>query len=286
MTVFRRRFLATVGAVTGVGGVCGCVGHPSADGAHGPLSVTFERLQPGVGIARTDDIVVVGGDGIQYLYLIAEATGGDPPSRANLAFRFDGAGYQAADPTGRWGDPLYRTTVDEGPPPYDADRGRGWLCFELPDSGDPVDAALVGPNDEWVPEGLPRSRLASPSPPLSLSWSVPDSVTDGDEDPDANASTDPTVPMEFSVTNGGEHDGRFVAGLNRTGFVNTAIGLINRRIPAGEAVSWTRHEAVTHVDLGGDDPVAEYDLEWTGARLRRRVRLVSSSGTATQTPSN
>jgi hypothetical protein len=96
---------------------------------------------------------------------------------------------------------------------------------------------------------------------------------------------DPTVG--FTVANEGAHDGRFVAGLNRSG-PQTAIlpvAAISRRVPAGETVTWsvTDDEFMRGPgsdELGDGEPDLSYKLHWPGGRRTEGVRVVESADVA------
>lgn len=241
------------------------------------LAVQPERLQPGVVVLAIDSLGVVGDD-LQFLYLSVEATAdgggsraGDPPERSDLAFRFDGETYAPGrSEAGNDQVQLYRASgSDTGR--YDAESGSGWVLFELPATGDASDAALTWETTVWEPSPALRSRLAKPSPSLSLDWSVPATPTPGE------------TPMEFSVTNESDRDGRFVAGLDESGIrtARSPVEAFSRRVPAGETVRWeTVHEnGVTADSDAVDDGESDgtYVLSWTGGRRERTVRFVPES---------
>lgn len=232
------------------------------------VQVAFERLQPGVGVARHDDIVIRGGSGTQYLYLSVAVDAGDPPPRPEFAFRFGGSSYAPVDPNDVGEFRLARTASDAYPDPYTRERGEGWLLFEIPATGDAVGAALTVWDREWTPENLPRDRVESPLPTLSTEWQAPATTTYGSDG-------EATVELEFAVTNTGAHDGQFVAALNRSDFVNTSVGLVTEEIPAGETVRWTVADTISYIDsLAGDSPEAEYTLQLVGERRERKIDLV------------
>ena len=278
----RRRVLASIGA--GVGGLAGCLGGPGAESRAGSpatapsgstgtprpddvaLSVSLDRLQPGVvTMTAPDSIGVRDADGKQYCYLRLEVSAGTAPARDDLAFRFDSEEY------GPFEDDRHRLwrAREEENDRYDAERGAAWLLFSLPDSGDASDAALTWADGEWRPGERLRRRLASPPPPLSLSWSVPETVPAGSE---------PTI--DFEATNDGDLPARFVAGLNRIGprVAYAPILALSRRIPPGETVAW---EVTDSYDVGSpgteqagdDEPDMTYSLDWTGETRKRDVRV-------------
>ncbi|WP_136688505.1 COG1361 family protein [Halorhabdus amylolytica] len=237
-------------------------------GGDAQLSVTVERLQPAVvEMGTPDSLTVTGGEGTQYLYLRIEVTEGSAPARGDLEFRLAGErhGLRPAEQTfGLW------RAYNHGDERYDADRGSGWVLFELPETDDASDAALVWPGGEWQPDAELRDRLASPAPSLSVEWSVSETVTPGAE---------PTI--EFTVTNEGAIDGLFVAALNRTGGGSAYMPVagIRKPIPAGETVSWTVTDtydvrAPPEEELGDGEPDMEYKLRQLDGRETREVEIV------------
>ncbi|WP_135663904.1 hypothetical protein [Halorhabdus rudnickae] len=241
---------------------------PTTGEGNGRLSVTVERHQPAVvELTNPDSIGLTGGEKTQYLYLWVEVTEGDPPMREDLAFRLAGDRHElrpAEQPFRLWR--AYNHSEER----YDAKRGSGWVLFELPETDDASDAALVWPGGEWQPDPDLRTRLASPFPSLSVEWSVPETVTPGME-----------PAIEFTVTNEGERDGRFVAALNRTGggIAYMPVAAIRKSIPAGETVSWTVTDtyavrAPPEEEMGDGQPDMEYKLRQLGGRETREVRIV------------
>jgi hypothetical protein len=230
------------------------------------ISVAFETLQPAV-LQLYTDAYGVATDG-QYLFVRATDSGDTtPPARTDVEFRFAGEAYSPADADGA--RDLYRLYEDRDGR-YDADSGRGWLLFRLPETGDASDAALVWPGGEWRPPTGVRQRLAAPAPTLSVEWSVPETVT---------RSSEPA--MEFSVENAGDVPGRFVAGVNRRGpqIAVAPVVRASRLVPAGETVTWRVSDRFDvrspgEEALGDGQPDLTYDLVWAGGQLDREVRVV------------
>lgn len=281
----RRRFLAVCGA----GLLAGCLGESAGDtpddagdqespngdtpegddgtdtgGAGGDgigLSVSVEKLQPAlVAMSTPDSIGVYSADRTQYLFLQLAVERGEPPARSELSFRFDGDEYdplEADGPRDLWR--LY--DGEEGR--YDADSGEGWVCFPLPATGAPEGAGLTWADNVWVPSPDIRARLAAESPPLSVEWSAPDTVEVGE-----------TPAVEVSVTNEGDHDGRFVGALNRTGpaVAYTPVTATSRLLPAGETEMWTLE--TDRLDPGGTFD-ATYHLHWPDGHGQRTVEVVA-----------
>jgi hypothetical protein len=270
----RRQVLSLCGV--GLAGLAGCQSGSDEPGPTetptgtvtqtptGPeLSVRVESLQPAT-IGLNVDALTVGGSG-QFLYLALSVTDGDPPARSDLTFRFDGREHSPVEPDPR---DLYRAYTDDESVYKD---GQGWTLFELPEAGDASDAALVWPGGEWQPGDQLRARLSAPEPPLSLSWTVPDTVVAGSQ---------PT--LEFAVTNDGDHVGQFVGGLNRKGWEYAYIPLeaIRKPIPAGETTSWTVLDengisASRYSDSGENE--FTYQLAWTGGGRHETVQVVEES---------
>lgn len=267
----RRRALlgGCAGALVGLAGCQSAdseAGHTTtATTAERPLSVSLLSLQPVVVSLQTADSLGVSGTDRQFLFLDVTATDGDAPAVADLHFRFDGTETSPYDPDSpNWSD------YNPGETQYSTDSDGGWVGFELPATGDAGAAALTWPGGEWTPDAALRERLADPAPALSLEWSVPETAPVGGS---------PT--LDFTVTNEGSLDGRFVAALTRFGprLTSIPIGGISRRIPAGETVSFAVEErfsleASESDEVGDDDPDFSYVLEWAGGSSRRAVRLV------------
>lgn len=234
------------------------------------MSVEVDRLQPSVVTLGIDSISAVGAEK-QYLFLHVDVTDGDPPQRSAFGFRFGGERYSPG-----WNGDGQLWRAGETDDRYDAGTGSGWLVFALPESGNADDAALVLGRREWPVDEATRERLAEPAPPLTLEWNVPETPTPGQ------------TPIGFTVTNEGDYDTRFVAGLNETN-VRTAyspIQAFSRLIPAGETVSWevTHDNGTPPGDPNVDDgePDGTYVLSWTNGRLEQEVRFVSESESSSE----
>lgn len=271
----RRALLASGGALLG-SAFAGCLGD-SGDGtatttgttgstgtteSHGTtddtpttsqfdveLDVELELHQPNVVVLGIDSLGLRP-DGYQYLFYRVDVTGGVPPERTDFGFRYGGQVYSpGVDTSGT----LWREERSDDR--YTADRGEGWLVFELPAALDAEHAAFALGSEEWPVSDTTRERLSRSEPPLAVDWELTD------EQPEDAAR------LEFSVTNEGEHDTRFVAAL--TGIVieaaSSPVAGFTREVPAGETVSWT----YTHE--GGDPFVpsteaesdSHYHLDWT-----------------------
>lgn len=239
------------------------------------LSVELDSLQPGVVTQRSaDSIGVESGDDTQYLYLDVAVEWGTAPAREDLRMRFDGREFAPSNrDRGLW------RAYTHGNSRYDAENGGGWLLFELPETGDASNVALVkadGPG-EWPIITLQSmnldGRLESRWPPLSLEWSVPDTVEPG---------TKPT--QSFTVTNEGDSDGTFVGALNRSGssIAMAPIAAITKVIPPGEPTTFEvtddrNVESPGDENMGDGDPDMRYDLHWTGQSRSQQIRVVESS---------
>jgi hypothetical protein len=216
------------------------------------LDVELERHQPGVLVMGVDS-VGVRSDGRQYLYYRVDVTDGVPPERTDFGFRH---GDRVVSPLYDLGSgaTLYRMSETDDPY-YSLGRGEGWLLFELRADRQSRHAAFALGSEEWPVDDAARQRLSQSEPPLTVDWGLAD-----DQPEDA-------ARLAFNVTNEGDVDTRFVAGLNGILIVgaHSPVAGFNREIPAGETVSWT----YTHD--GGDPYVASteeesdsyYNLEWT-----------------------
>lgn len=289
----RRQYLSVCGA--SIAGLAGCSGGPGSDDtpagpngsdeptatpgtadatstanptAGGPtLSVTPDRLQRAVvELTNPDSIGLRGGSDTQYLYLDVAVTAGEPPARSDLEFRFDGAQYDLGEVRQTFG--LYRA-YSSGDTRYDGERESGWLVFELPATGDASDAALVWSGGEWTPGQSLRERLGAEPPALSAEWSAPESVTDG---------TTPTI--EFTATNEGDIDSRFVAALNRKGggIAYIPVAAVSHLVPAGSTETWTLTDSRSADAGAGDDSTLTYLLGVPGESRRRENTVTVTTG--------
>ncbi|WP_181686881.1 hypothetical protein [Halorhabdus salina] len=105
---------------------------------------------------------------------------------------------------------------------------------------------------------------------MSVEWAAPETVTPG---------TEPEI--EFTVTNEGDIDGRFVAALNRTGggIAYMPVAAIQQLIPAGERVSWSVTDtydvrAPPADEIGDGETDLTYKLARIDDRLEQEVRIV------------
>lgn len=240
------------------------------------LSVELDSLQPAIVTKRSaDSIGVTSEEDTQYLYVDVTVESGAAPPRDGLRVRFDDREFAPSSrDLGLW------RAYNQGNSRYDAENGGGWLLFELPESGDASDVALVvaDGSGEWPIVSSPSvnfdGRLESQSPSLSLEWSVPDTVESG-----------ATPTLSFTVTNEGNHDGVFVGALNRSGpsvaMVPTAA--ISEVIPPGEPTTFEVTDSMGvqspgDENTGDGDADLSYDLYWTGQSRSRQIRVVEDSG--------
>lgn len=239
--VNRRSVLASAAAVLSAS--AGCLDGSRAGGAttttaSGPsLSVSFDRLQPGV-VVETADGPRVHGDGRQFLFCRVEVTDGDPPPRLDFALRLGGRVYSPGVDAGDLHPAMWPGD------PYDPASGAGWLVFDLPESWPAGHAALSLRGAEWPVGEAIRERLAADSPEIGVEWT-------------ANAADAGEVRHEFAVSNPGSRATRFVALVTVVEAPDSALAAFSRRVPAGETVSWT----ATTTDAG---PAASYRLAWPG----------------------
>lgn len=229
------------------------------------VDASVDRIQPSVAFMGIDSVGVVG-DGNQYVFYEVEVTDVDPPERSAFGFRYGGRVVSPGVETGS-GATLWRAS--ESSDRYTADRGAGWLVFELPAEIAAEHAGLTLGSQEWPVAGAVRDRLENPAPELSLDWQVPEGQPAG------------TSTIGFEVTNDGDRDTRFVGGVNavdiRVAYAPVAVE--NREIPAGETVAWE----ITHDNgrepgeesVGDGEPDGEYRLDWTQGERVQTVRFVA-----------
>jgi hypothetical protein len=241
---------------------------PTATPPETELTVEFETLQPALVELNTDYYQLIAEEDRQYLVLAVSVDSGAPPSRSDLAVRFDGAEHA----TRTWERIPARQSDGSGGDQYSAESGSGWVAFDLPETGDASDAALVWPGGEWRPDDQLRAQLSTPSPSLSLAeWRVPETVP-----------LDGTTAFEMAVRNDGDRTGWFVGGINAEGwYPHRPIACLSRRIPAGETVSWeVPGEAIELEDeawserVGDGETDIRYELIWPGGSEERPVRVV------------
>jgi hypothetical protein len=246
--VNRRSVLVSAAALLGAS--AGCLDGSRADGAttttaSGPsLSVSFDRLQPGV-VVETGDGPRIISDGRQYLFARVEVTDGDPPARLDFAFRLGGRVYSPGVDAGALHPAMWPGDR------YDPESGAGWLVFDLPVAGAAGHAALSLTGREWPVAEAIRERLAAAPPELSVEWT-------------ATAADAGEVQHEFAVSNPGSSDARFVGLVTVVEAPDSALAAFSRRVPAGETVSWT----ATTTDTG---PAASYRLAWPGGERMERA---------------
>lgn len=275
----RRRALLLCSA--GIAGVGGCLSGQRDDGtvpttersptaataSDTSLTVELDALQAGFVALDVDAYDVVSDPMSQYLFLNVSVDSGPAPSLSDFRFRFDGDGHPPVLPTD---DPWVHRQDDEGDG-YDA--GSGWVLFELPETGDASDAALVWPGGEWQPNGDLRGRLAAELPSLSLTeWVVPETVP-----------LDGRSTFAFTVHNESDRPGRFIGAINAEGWMpHRPVTIASRRVPPNGSESWdVSGEEITLVEeslsesVGDGAPDITYELAWTGGHRDRQVRVVA-----------
>lgn len=292
----RRR--ALLGSAAGLlsAGLAGCLGDPGGSGTtsspgttstdpgtteyHGTdddlaetttfeasVSVELERLQPAVLVMGIDS-VGVRSEGSQYLYYRVDVTDGDPPERTAFGFRYGG---QVVSPGLDLGDGPTLWRDSETDDRYTAERGEGWLVFELPADQAATHAALALGNEEWPVGDAVRERLEAPAPELDLDWDVP-------EEQPAGEST-----LGFTVTNDSDLDTWFVGGLNAIEIraAHSPVAGVRREVPAGETVSWeVTHDNGREPDddsVGDGEPDGTYALDWAQGDLDQEVYFVAET---------
>lgn len=276
----RRQFLLSSGG--GIAGLAGCLSErrdgdtvATTDGSPTPtttsqdtgLPVEFSALQPGFIELDVDAYEMVSNPTSQYLFLNVSLNGDTTPSLSDFRFRFDGDEHPPTTPTE---DPWVHRRDEEGDS-YNS--GSGWVLFELPETGDVSDAALVWPGGEWQPNETLRARLGAELPSLSLGeWVVPETVP-----------LDSRSTFEFTVHNESDYAGRFIGAINAEGWMpHRPVTIMSRRIPPNESESWgVSGEEITLVEeslsesVGDGEPDITYELVWTGGNRDRQVSVVA-----------
>ncbi len=279
----RRAVLSLCGA--GLAGLAGCPSRrdggrdaPTGDTSTTPtttatpreteLRVELDALQPALVELNTDYYQLAAESDRQYLVLAVSVVSGPPPPRSALAFRFDGAAHAPRT----WERIPARQSDGSGGEQYSSENGSGWVVFDVPETGDASDAALVWPDGEWRPDDRLREQLATPLPALSLAeWRGPET-----------APLDSTTAFELAVRNGGPRPGWFVGGINAEGwYPRRPVAHVSRRIPPGETVAWeVPGEEIELEDEGWSERVGDgeadiqYELVWPDGDERASVRVV------------
>ena len=245
---------------------------PTATPPDTEVRVTFDAPQPAVVELDVDYLRMVSPTDHQYPYLDVSVTSGTPPSLPDFGVRFGGVVYRpmlvgenrtSYRGMNSSGERHYGRGGDEG--------GSGWVLFESPATGHASDAILIWPGGEWVPDEEVRRQLAAPSPSLSLGeWSVPEAIP-----------LDSRSTFDRRVRNESDHAGRFVGGINASGWApHRPITLVSRRIPPYESKSWggtgEEIEPVTEGlsnRVGDGEANMEYALVCTDGNQSRAVRV-------------
>lgn len=239
------------------------------------LSAELDSLQPAIVTQQSEDSIdVESAENTQYLYLHVTVNSGTAPARENFRVTFDESEFGPVNQDRQ----LWRAH-NHGNSRYDAENGGGWLLVPLPETGDASDIAVTTADGSGAwPIGSLASmdfdgRLESKSPPLSLEWSVPDTVEPG-----------ATPTLSFTVTNEGNQDGMFVAALNRSGpsIAMAPIAAIREMIPPGEPTTFEIRDNLAvenpgNANTGDGDPDMRYDLHWTGGSRSQQIRVAESS---------
>jgi len=224
--------------------LAGCAGGRRADGptpvAEQP-GVAFDALQPAVVELFVDAYEFVSTRDSQYLFVFNTDAVGDAPR-----FRFDGTDH---DPGVDTSYDLVRAPSAFGVPVEIPD----WTVFELPETGDGSDAALVGSDGEWRPGDALKERLSAPLPSLDVTdFTGPSSVPAGD-----------SPPFSVTVSNESEYEGRFLAVL-RPQYGLTTGQLVSRSVAAGATVTLeaTVDAVGTPTPGRGQGNALRYELDW------------------------
>ncbi|WP_440989638.1 hypothetical protein [Haloarchaeobius baliensis] len=281
----RRALLSTSGVV--LAGLAGCLSEssdddepandttnstdtptdaPTTEPPRSAVTVSLESYQPAIIQLATDSIHTASEAGA-YLFLSVDASeADDPPSRSDFAFELDGTSHSPVKPDERR---LWRQYSEDGS--YGGENATGWLLFELPEAAAAEDARVTWPDGEWRPGESLRTRLAAEYPPMSMEFSVPETVPNGEH---------PMVTI--TVQNEGAVDARFVAGLNRVGprIAYTPVAAPSFVVPAGGSETWehTGDYDTTRLqddELGDGQHDVTYHLDSVLGRESRDVSYVS-----------
>ncbi|WP_330632708.1 COG1361 family protein [Halocatena halophila] len=229
----------------------------------GPISLL--ALQPALVKIDTDVARFSGGNSTQYLYLHFEFTDKKPPAHEDLTFQFDGESHEPIAKT--------HSILNSYGAQYTRRRGKGWVLFELPASGDGNNAGLCWPNGEWTPSSQLQNRLAMPHPSLSADVSIEETIAPGSV---------PTITVE--VTNEGSIAGRFVGALSRSGPEATAmpVGEVTELVPAGESKTIEVTESNESFDVSADqrndgERDLSYEFTYDGNKITQSVRITTDN---------
>ena len=244
----RRTLLATSGtALAGLAG-CGSRQRPDSQTATDAtrtdsLALELDALQPAVVELFVDAYELVARPNSQYLFLTGPAVDGE-----DRRFRFDGERYEPGV------DIDYCVATPDVP---GCAQNPPWLLFELPETGDASDAALLAPEGQWQPDDGLRARLSTPlaSPQL----------TSFELDADVAAGTAPTFSL--SARNDSADDAWFVGALNRLDAMTRSVAPVSYLVPAESTVSWhvLGNEVGTPTpSRNGGSSTLEYELTWLG----------------------
>lgn len=283
----RRALLTTTGAT--LAGLAGCLSESSGEPADGTdttngtdtptdatatteppessVEVSMETYQPAVVQLATDSIHVADDAGA-YLFLSVDASAAaEPPAREEFSFELGDGSHSPVAPAERR---LWRQYHEDES--YGDSNAVGWLLFELPEAAAAEDAALTWPGGEWRPGESLRARLAAEYPSMSMEFSVPETVPEGEH---------PTVTVR--VQNEGDVDARFVAGLNRVGprVAYTPVTSPSFVVPAGGSETWehTGDYDTTRLrdnELGDGQHDVTYHLDAVLGRESRQVSYVAA----------
>jgi hypothetical protein len=231
------------------------------------LAVDVLALQPALfTFSAHDAIAVAAPETTQYLFVHVEVESGTAPPREDLRFEL---GEESVAPSDRQKDLWY--VHNPGDERYEADTGRGWVLFELPDSPTGDTTKLRWTGGEWMPPAAIARRLVEPTPTLSVEVSIPEEVI---------RQSDPE--LVFTVTNDGPVGSRFVCGVNRHGGEtgSDVVASFTELLPAGESktlqvVDQSDVRVPDLDDIDDGEPDMEYSVRWESGGTSRDVRIVS-----------
>ena len=249
----RRRFLASTATVLGAF-AAGC------SQSDNPRQVSFGERADGVAVTAAEhrhsvfyiniDAADVHAFDDQAVYAKLDAeTADEPPAVNDVSLVADGASYEGEEPPGFFA----------GEPPYTAERGTGWIVFEVPCPLDTSDVRVETQGVAWQLPGDLRSALEEPAPTFELL----------DFDPPESVSTGESLEASLTVRRtGGPGPLRLAWSLHAVGSPDQE--LVTKPVPRGTAqtvfVTFDGHQ-------DAPDGVEEVRLDVDSADFEARVDI-------------
>ena len=267
----RRRFLG--GAVACVAGVAGCLSRPDSD--PGTASKTSEpadgtettgrriagvtvrdvTVRPEVvALLTPDSIGPYGERGHQFLIADVAAAGDDAPTTDGFALEVGGGTFEPV--TAVDGARIRQVRTEDGRADL-YENGEGRLLFRCPKPVDAEGSELTWDGGEHALGEAAAAELGrSPASFEVAAFDVPKTVEAGT-----------AVSISLTVTNDGDADGTFVAGLNSAGggVAHAPETPVFLDVAAGESATW-------EYEYPDGDHVT-FILHWRGGRLSRKVAV-------------